>query len=62
MKTKAFNMFITVVYFVFLLVFINDGLTYTCYRKNEKKGHLFEKIQDTRNIIHRTMMPQSPSK
>ena len=28
----------------------------------EKQRHLLKKIQDTRNIVHRTMMPQSPSK
>ena len=27
-----------------------------------KKRHLLKKIQDTRNTVHRTMMPQSPSK
>ena len=29
--------------------------------RNEKRRHL-SKIQDTRNIVHRTMMPQCPSK
>ena len=28
----------------------------------EKVGHLLKKIQDTGNIVHRAMMPQSPSK
>ena len=28
----------------------------------KKWRHLLKKIQDTRNIVHRTMMPQSPSK
>ena len=29
---------------------------------NEKWRHLLKKIHDTRNIVHRTMTPQSPSK
>ena len=29
---------------------------------HEKQRHLLKKIQDTKNIVHRTMMPQSPSK
>ena len=29
---------------------------------NMKKRHLLKKIQDTRNIVHKSMMPQSPSK
>ena len=28
----------------------------------EKYRHLLKKTQDTRNIVHKTMMPQSPSK
>ena len=28
----------------------------------EQQKHLLKKIQDTRNIVHRTMTPQSPSK
>ena len=27
-----------------------------------KKRHLLKKLQDTRHIVHRTIMPQSPSK
>ena len=29
---------------------------------NMKKRHLLKKIQDTRDIVHRTMMSQSPAK